>query len=1075
MSATKQQQHFSVSSFTGFIICAVLALVGCGRLVAASPSPVPVTVLVSGPQGSVRVGGTASLPLTYAGISLAGTKWVVVGGSSFGTVNSAGLYQAPIQVPALGVAILQCSFKNLLLTTSISILNPVPSVTSVMPEVLRAALTPVVVTGSSFVKGSQIVMNGLAVATTFIDAEHLSGSLALVTPVGNTAQIVVRNPNPGAVLSSGLGIQSALPLVPPAVPQPLLPLATLHTPSYFMEQSDEFVGPFPSWTNVKTTFGAVGDGVADDTVAIQNAINSLTVDSASCVLWLPAGTYKITKTLVFGHKAAFSLIGEDPTSTTLKWAGVQGGTMLQTDGSTTSKISRLELDGSGIADIAEDFTSITPYENAYYSTFNEISDQHIRGVKLGLNLEVDAETTIERVFFDHLATAGLAVGNYNTLNIFVNDSLFESCGTGLTDAFLNGSGSFIVSNSYFHNSQVADMSIANTGLFTARHNTSVGAKTFFLAYEIYDNNSTITLQNNTVLDPLTTPFQFGNLGPFMLIDNVVRLQDKTIPMIEASWTAETALKDVFSMGNVYTANGGDGTGDLPFQGRISSYDDSVVPLDTIADVTIPTNVYIPPNFHRPIFEVGAKTGTAVQTAINLAVSANTQRPVVHLPKGNYAVTSSISLPAGSDVQLVGDDTWSSALVWNGASLGPVLAISTSNVSVRNLHITGAGQGKNDGILLKLADEPNMQVIVDQAALESNNAFGVNFDGMEHATNELFSTYANGSVTSVRVAGGPFRSAKEGTLGITNYYTGSIQSEGTGTSFDVSAGGKFMVQDDWHDYDATSPENFKLSGSGTVTEQGGGVFMSSNTPFEIDNFSGNVTLMGLSFANGFLLNSTAGQANLLNLGLVGTTEDYLPSSTTNITVGDVLNSYRGGHIVQGATPAATWMRNMLAQTRSEYPIARPSLSLGSSRIRLNRVTVDSTSSAVHFMPDTARSGLYYELTSGLSNLVSTSGSCVSTTFLKANDQWLIMAAGDGDFEIVSKQTGSVLGFAASPTQALVLEAVTGLYDQRWLISNLGDGTFSLMNRQTGTLLSLPAQGGCAGIATGGSTSWTMTAH
>ncbi len=28
---------------------------------------------------------------------------------------------------------------------------------------------------------------------------------------------------------------------------------------------EEFVGPFPSWANVKTNYGAVGDGVADDT------------------------------------------------------------------------------------------------------------------------------------------------------------------------------------------------------------------------------------------------------------------------------------------------------------------------------------------------------------------------------------------------------------------------------------------------------------------------------------------------------------------------------------------------------------------------------------------------------------------------------------------------------------------------------------------------------------------------------------------------------------------------------------------------------------------------------------------
>ena len=36
---------------------------------------------------------------------------------------------------------------------------------------------------------------------------------------------------------------------------------------------DEFVGPFPSWANVKTEYGAVGDGKADDTAAIQSFNN----------------------------------------------------------------------------------------------------------------------------------------------------------------------------------------------------------------------------------------------------------------------------------------------------------------------------------------------------------------------------------------------------------------------------------------------------------------------------------------------------------------------------------------------------------------------------------------------------------------------------------------------------------------------------------------------------------------------------------------------------------------------------------------------------------------------------------
>lgn len=91
-------------------------------------------------------------------------------------------------------------------------------------------------------------------------------------------------------------------------------------------------------------YGAIGDGVHDDTSAIQTAISN------STCIYFPAGTYKITSTILFSRKTGVHMYGDGDGSNGLGsskiyWAGPAGGIILQLYSCANCTIERLALQG----------------------------------------------------------------------------------------------------------------------------------------------------------------------------------------------------------------------------------------------------------------------------------------------------------------------------------------------------------------------------------------------------------------------------------------------------------------------------------------------------------------------------------------------------------------------------------------------------------------------------------------------------------------------------------------------------------------------------------------------------------
>jgi hypothetical protein len=135
-------------------------------------------------------------------------------------------------------------------------------------------------------------------------------------------------------------------------------------------------------------YNAVGDGVTDDTAAIQAAINALGGSNGS-TLYLPAGTYVISGSLNFSNVPGgrFSVVGDGTGLTNIEVAA-NNVTALQFTGSgaTQPTVSGLSFTTStpsltGTTAIGFTGTSVTSYmANA------TISDVNVTGYETGIAL-----------------------------------------------------------------------------------------------------------------------------------------------------------------------------------------------------------------------------------------------------------------------------------------------------------------------------------------------------------------------------------------------------------------------------------------------------------------------------------------------------------------------------------------------------------------------------------------------------------------------------------------------------------------------------------------------------------------
>lgn len=725
-----------------------------------------------------------------------------------------------------------------------------------------------------------------------------------------------------------------------ASPSAFLPLAT-----------DEFYGPFPSWMNVKRDFGAVGDGKADDTLALQRALDELQKEERrSAVLFLPAGVYRITQTLRLNresHNQAkdIAIIGEDPEKTVIRWDGEEGGVMLYYN-AWYSRLGRLTFDGGGKANTAILWAH-------HFSTYNEVFDATFKDVGFGIEAgRMDtagiAETVVVRCRFIRCSRAGISIQNWNSLDWFIWHCSFEDCHIGVTNAF--GAGNYHVYESIFRNSTEADITEGHAAYFSIRNNFSTGSNVFFKAGWL-DACGEITIQGNIILDPKDVPIQVFNLGPLLLIDNIIKT--KNAPAVRVREEA-----GFLSVGNTFTVEGA-----IEAKPTALRLEDKFLAHDAVR-VPAPPRFLTPPLEKRPLIELERGCpGEKIQEAIDRAVKMKGKRPIVHLPSGVYKIEKTLVIPTNCDVRLVGDNPGdgpsSTILQWVGEGEGPVLKVEgPTQAVIDGLSINGGG--KADGLLIANCDQRGARIIADQLNVGGAQRCGMLLNRLRNADVSLFNINHAGCKVAIRVLGRDEEGEGEGRVVI---FSGA--SSNNELSYEVTDGGRLLVRDIW--YETSSYPRFALfQGKGTFTLHAGRVATpgkAGNPPVvEINNYDGKVTFINVNLVQGsgevtpkVLVKGEGKRTKVLLLGCMGDGEDDLlvnQSPYAQVVSLEPFKMLPGG----GAQPIPSigkaepsFILDMLSQTRAEHPRPLTPLSKGVTDLRLHRLTVWNCQNCVSMTP------------------------------------------------------------------------------------------------------------------------------
>ena len=280
----------SLALFSTVLIATAGLTTGCGSVAGALGN----LTAISASSASVRVSQqlqiqnrmtVTAVPLTFF------VNGVQGGDAEVGTINPAGLYTAPAQVPTPNAVTITATANGhpdvAPGSVTVAVLNPIPILSSITPSSPTEGVTTITVQGSAFVYGAQIVWNGAPVATTFVSSTEVAAAITAPTP--GTYPLLVANPNPGSANSATLNV----PVGPGQVVLKIDPGNTDVRVTNSLNLGLEVTGT--TNTGVTLAVNGIAGGNATVGTAVANSDGSITY-TAPAVVPTPSNIVQLTIT-----------------------------------------------------------------------------------------------------------------------------------------------------------------------------------------------------------------------------------------------------------------------------------------------------------------------------------------------------------------------------------------------------------------------------------------------------------------------------------------------------------------------------------------------------------------------------------------------------------------------------------------------------------------------------------------------------------------------------------------------------------------------------------------------------------